>query len=176
MPELGEEEPPQIDIVKLGTMFIEEKYQVSDRHDELKAALENPNSKQAENYKYKQSREFYEPLQTHLEQLKARLYSAEIKLDNYHISAAEIKCFVDQQSEKSLVELIQEITKLLSKRVSEISRESFAKTLEQLFKKRLNTIGSLSDYYHFLATNHLEHASEKNRINYSDLFPIYSSN
>ena len=103
--------------------------------------------------------------------MKARLYSAEIKIDNYHISAAEIKRFVDQQSEKSLVELIQEITKLLSERVSEIGRKSFAKTLEQLFKKRLNTIGSLSDYYQFLATNHLEHASEKNRINYSDLFP-----
>lgn len=171
LPELGEEELPQIDIVKLGTMFIEEKYQVSDRHDELKAALENPNSKQAENYKYKQSREFYELLQTHLEQLKARLYSAEIKLDNYHISAAEIKRFVDQQSEKSLVELIQEITKLLSERVSEISRESFAKTLEQLFKKRLNTIGSLSDYYHFLSANNLTHLSEKNSIRYSDLFP-----
>lgn len=171
LPELGEEELPQIDIVKLGTMFIEEKYQVSDRHDELKAALENPNSKQAENYRYKQSREFYELLQTHLEQLKARLYSAEIKLDNYHISAAEIQRFVDQQSEKSLVELLQEITKLLSERVSELSRESFAKTLEQLFKKRLNTTGSLSDYYHFLTTNHLAHASEKNRINYSDLFP-----
>lgn len=171
LPELGEDELPQIDIVKLGSLFIEESYQVVNRHDELQAVLEEPHSKQAEAYRYKQSKKFYNQLLKHVEEVKSRLYASEIIIDEQHISSSEIKRLVDQQSEQSLFELIQELTKLLSKRVPELSREKFAKQLEQVFKKRIKTTGSLADYYQFLSTKQLECSRKRNVINYSDLFP-----
>lgn len=171
LPELGEDELPQVDIVSLGSMFLEEKYRVADRQDELNEALENPNSVQAENYRYKQSKPFLNKLNKHFEMLKARLYSTEITIAGQEILPEEIKRFIDQQPMKNLFELIQEITGLLSKRVSELSREKFSKQLTQHFKKVVNATGSLTDYYKFLSVNNFAHSSERNVIWYSDLFP-----
>ncbi|EOH74368.1 HelD family protein [Enterococcus malodoratus] len=171
LPELGEDELTQVDIVNLGSMFLDEKYQVTDRHDELKAVLENPNSKQAENYRFKQSKEFFCQLRKHFENLKERLASTEIVVDNQRFTSEEIGRFVEQQSEKSLTEIIQEVSRLLSRQVSELRREKISKQLEQIFKKKISTTGSLSDYYQFLAAKNLEHGKVGNLINYSDLFP-----
>lgn len=171
LPELGEEELPQIDITKLGSLFIAEKYQVTDRHDELKAALEHPTSAQAENYRYKQSKAFLALIKNHYEQLKASFSSAEIVIADQVITPAEIKRLVDQQPEQSLFEIIQTVVNLLSKRVIDVRREKFSKQLEQHFKQILNTTGSLADYYQFLSANKLAYATEKNVIYYSDLFP-----
>lgn len=171
LPELGEDELPQVDIVRLGSLFLDEKYQVTDRHAELTETLEKPTSKQAKAYRYKQSKAFFDLIKNHYEQLKANLSSSEIKIDDQQITPGEIKRLVDQQPDKSLVEIIQAVSNLLSKRVIDVRREKFSKQLEQYFKKCINTTGSLVDYYQFLTANNLEYATEKNVINYSDLFP-----
>ncbi|MDU5333268.1 HelD family protein [Enterococcus sp.] len=171
LPELGEDELPQVDIVKLGSLFIEEKYQVTDRHGDLTEALENPASKQAETFNYKQSKEFFDLLKRHFEQLKAKLSSTEMLVDDQLITSAEIKRLVDQQPDKSLFEIIQAVSNLLSKRVIDVRREKFSKQLKQRFKKIVNITGSLADYYCFLAENKIEYTNIRNTINYSDLFP-----
>lgn len=135
LPELGEDELPQVDIVSLGSMFIEEKYQVTDRQDELKEVMENPHSDQAQVYRYKQSKEFWEVFLNHYEQMKAKLYSADIAIEGQLISTKDIKKYVTQQTRKSLFEIIQEISYLLSKRVSEHRREAFLKEIMKQFKK-----------------------------------------
>ncbi|MBO0452366.1 HelD family protein [Candidatus Enterococcus murrayae] len=171
LPELGEDDLPQVDIVRLGMLFIEENYQVTDRQDELKETLENPDSKLAANYRYKQSKDFFTKLKDYFEELKAQLFSTEITIADQRIFPEEVKRLVDQQTDKSLFELIQEVSALLSKRVSEPKREVFSKQLEQQFKKNVKITGSLADYYKFLAANSLEFAKERNTIHYSDLFP-----
>lgn len=178
LPELGEDELPQVDIVSLGSMFIEEKYQVTDRQDELKEVMENPHSDQAQVYRYKQSKEFWEVFLNHYEQMKAKLYSADIAIEGQLISTKDIKKYVTQQTRKSLFEIIQEISYLLSKRVSEHRREAFLKEIMKQFKKRINAIGSLSDYYRFLSAMNIPYyIEEKNLIAYSDLYPyLYFKN
>ncbi|WP_256278404.1 UvrD-helicase domain-containing protein [Enterococcus sp. HMSC14A10] len=161
LPELGEDELPQVDIVSLGSMFIEEKYQVTDRQDELKEVMENPQSAQAQVYRYKQSKEFFEVFLDHYEQMKAKLYSADIDIEGQLISTKDIKKYVTQQTRKSLFEIIQEISYLLSKRVSEHRREAFVKELMKQFKKRINVIGSLSDYYRFLSAMNIPYYIEE---------------
>ena len=178
LPELGEDELPQVDIVSLGSMFIEEKYQVTDRQDELKEVMENPQSAQAQVYRYKQSKEFFEVFLNHYEQMKAQLYSADIAIEGQLISTKDIKKYVTQQTQKSLFEIIQEISYLLSKRVSEHRREVFVKELMKQFKKRINATGSLSDYYRFLSAMNIPYyIEEKKLIAYSDLYPyLYFKN
>ncbi|MBO0455644.1 AAA family ATPase [Enterococcus hulanensis] len=171
LPELGEDELPQVDIVSLATLFINEKYRITDRQDELREVLDSPSSQQAKNYRYKQSKAFFEKLKSHGEVLKRQLFAAEIRIDDQRISPAEIKRVIDQQPEQSLFELIQELSSFFSKRVSELRREKFAKQLELYFKKIIHTTGSLTDYYKFLAANNLEYAKKKHVISYSDLFP-----
>lgn len=171
LPELGEEELPQVDIVKLGTLFMDEKYRVTDRHDELTEVLENPNSKQAEIYRYKQSTDFFNLLKGHFAELRTKLSATEIRIDDQLIAPAEIKHLVDQQPEQSLVEIIQAVANLLSKRVIVPRREKFSKQLLQHFKKLVNTSGGLADYYRFLAANNVTYAAEQNVIDYSDVFP-----
>ena len=109
--------------------------------------MENPHSDQAQVYRYKQSKEFWEVFLNHYEQMKAKLYSADIAIEGQLISTKDIKKYVTQQTRKSLFEIIQEISYLLSKRVSEHRREAFLKEIMKQFKKRINAIGSLSDYY-----------------------------
>lgn len=172
LPELGEEELPQVDIVRLALLFLGEKYTVSDRQDELKEVLENPDSTQAQSYRYKQSSEFFHLMTRHFDTLKRQLAAEAITIEDQQISSEDITRFLAQQTEKSLLESIQAITYLMSKRVSEVRREAFAKKLTEIFKKRLGTTGTLTDYYRFLDRNDLSHASKNAPMRYADVFPF----